>query len=119
MKVKLDENLSSKHKALLISYGYDVVTVQQEGLRGCSDDRLWREVCKEERFLLTLDVGFADARRTVSRPNPGMLLIRSGRKGSDNIARIIRRVIQEVPLEQLKGCLVVADERKTRIRKTL
>ncbi len=49
MKVKLDENLSKTHRTLLAKRGYDVATVQGEGLRGCPDDKLWLRVMVQER----------------------------------------------------------------------
>jgi len=117
VKIKLDENLSREHRELLSKYGHDAATVHDEKLQGSSDNNLWREVCKEGRFLLTLDVGFADARRIAAKSHPGILLIRTSRKGSKNIAGIIRRVFEEISPEEMQGCIVVADDSKTRIRR--
>ena len=118
MKVKIDENLSLKHKKLLQDRGYDVATVYDQKLQGCPDSKLWKQVREEKRFFITLDTGFADIRHLSGKPNPGILLIRSSRKGSKNISEILKRVIEEVPLESMKNCIVVADEKKTRIRPT-
>ena len=117
MKIKIDENLSIKHQKLLQDSGYDVLSVYDQELQGCSDKKLWKRVVDENRFFITLDIGFADIRHLSDKSNPGILLIRSKMKGSKNISKILKRVVKEIPPEKIKGCLVVADENKTRIRR--
>jgi predicted nuclease of predicted toxin-antitoxin system len=115
--VKLDENLGQSHRDLLHERGYDVETVHSEGLSGAKDATLWEKVVTEDRFLVTLDLDFSDVRVFPPGTHPGILLVRGGRASSRAVLEVLRRVLVEQPLEELKGCLAVADERLTRVRR--
>lgn len=76
MKVKLDENLPERLVSILQRLGHDVDTVTKEGLRGATDDRLWPEVQKVARFLITKDLGFSDERRYPPGQHCGIFVVR-------------------------------------------
>jgi len=116
MKVKLDENLGLPHVSLLKKFGYEVDRVTDEGLSGNSDTEIWKRICNEGRFFITLDTDFADIRRFPPGNHPGILLLRPKSKGKLAVERVLKRVIKEHPLESLKGFLTVANEKHTRIR---
>jgi predicted nuclease of predicted toxin-antitoxin system len=117
VKIKLDENLGRPHVALLRRHKYDADRLFEEGLSGIDDAEVWRHVRQEKRFLITLDLGFADVRRYHPGTHPGILLLRPRRKGRGSVTRILRRVLSEIRLEALGGCLAVADEMRTRLRR--
>jgi predicted nuclease of predicted toxin-antitoxin system len=50
MKVKLDENFGTRTQRLFEAADHDVCTVRDEGLRGCSDQRLYDTCCVEGRL---------------------------------------------------------------------
>ena len=116
MKIKVDENLARAHRRVLEAAGYDVADVHEEGLVGASDDVLWSHVCGEGRFLVTLDTDFSDVRRFLPGSHPGILLMRTTHPSVSSISSILRRVLEERDLASVAGCLVVADEVRTRIR---
>jgi predicted nuclease of predicted toxin-antitoxin system len=111
--VKLDEYLAQVHLHLLLARGYEADTVRGEGLSGSSDERLWTRVVADGRFLVTLDLDFSDIRRF----HPGILLIRAKKASAVAVLEVLRRVLDEQPLEDLKRFLAVADERVTRVRR--
>jgi hypothetical protein len=74
-------------------------------------------VKREGRFLITLDLGFSDVRRYAPGTHPGILLLRPRRKGRNAVSQVLRRVVSERRLEALEGCLAVADEVRTRVRR--
>jgi predicted nuclease of predicted toxin-antitoxin system len=115
--VKLDENLGEAHAALLRQAGYGVERVYDEGLSGKSDEIVWERTCAEGRLFITLDMDFADIRRYGTIPHPGVLLIRARTKGQQSVLAVLARVTRESGLDSLRGCLVVADEQHTRIRR--
>ena len=116
-RVKLDENLSSSHKALLITSGYDADRVTDEGLSGADDTVVWTRVVNEGRFFITLDLDFADVRRFGPGTHPGILLIRPKSRGNKAVLDILTRVLAEYPLTTLAGCFVVANPDLTRVRR--
>jgi predicted nuclease of predicted toxin-antitoxin system len=117
VRIKLDENLGRPHVALLKRHGYEADRVFDQGLSGIEDGGLWLRVRRENRFLITLDLGFSDVRRYAPGTHPGILLLRPRRKGRNAVSHVLRRVLTERRLEILVGCLAVADETRTRVRR--
>ncbi|KPL19653.1 MAG: hypothetical protein AMJ93_13050 [Anaerolineae bacterium SM23_84] len=117
MRVKLDENLGQLHAELFHAAGHLAARVTEQGLSGAKDPTVWQHVCDTERFFVTLDLDFSDVRRFVPGTHPGILLIRARGKGREAVARVLQRVLAEHGLEPLVGCLAVADESRTRIRR--
>ena len=117
--VKLDENLGRSHVALLQRAGYKADRVYDEAMSGAEGSVVWEGVCTEGRFLTTLDLDldFSDVRRYPPGSHPGILLIRPRNRSTTAVARVLARVIAEQPLETLRGCLSVADESFTRVRR--
>lgn len=76
MKVKLDENMPVGLVSILKRYGYDAVTVPQQGLTGQSDATIWEAAQRESRFLITMDLDFADIRRFSPGTHQGILILR-------------------------------------------
>ncbi|MBW4601032.1 MAG: DUF5615 family PIN-like protein [Calothrix sp. FI2-JRJ7] len=117
MLIKLDENMAQAHVEFLQQAGYDADKVTSEGLSGAEDNVVWQRVCAEGRFFITLDLDFSDVRRFIPGTHPGILLLRSRNRSRQTVLEILGRVVNEQSLENLRGCLVVADEIQTRIRR--
>jgi predicted nuclease of predicted toxin-antitoxin system len=115
--VKLDENLGEAHLRLLRESGYDADTVPDQRISGATDELWWSKVVADGRFLITLDLDFSDVRRFQPETHPGILLVRARSASRSAVLEVLRRVIAERPLEDLRGCLAVADERITRVRR--
>ena len=76
MKFKLDENFGTRTRQIFRTQGHDVMTVRDENLQGCADQRLY-EVCQtEQRCLVTLDLDFSDVLRFPPRDVNGIVVIR-------------------------------------------
>ncbi|MGH7810507.1 MAG: DUF5615 family PIN-like protein [Candidatus Binatia bacterium] len=84
MRIKLDENLGRPHITLLKRHGYEANRIFDQGLSGIEDTGLWLRVRRENRFFITLDLGFSDVRRYTPGTHPGILLLRPRRKGRGN-----------------------------------
>lgn len=76
MKIKLDENLPHRLVQLLGDLGHDVDTVLDEGIAGRDDSVVWDQSQVHDRFLITQDLDFSDARKYVPGSHHGLLLIR-------------------------------------------
>lgn len=117
MLIKLDENLSDAHTKFLRQRGYECDRVTDEGLSGAADEVVWQQVCKEKRFFITLDLNFSDVRRFSPGTHPGILLLRPRSRSKQAVLDLLSRIVSKYSLESLQGCLVVADETQTRIRR--
>ena len=117
MKVKLDENIPVSAAPLLAALGHDVETVTLEGLSGCEDAIVWDAAQREGRFLVTQDLDFSDIHRFAPGTHAGLLLLRLKEPGR---RALLRRLVTLFEMEQVgawRGCVVVATERKIRVRR--
>jgi len=76
MKFKLDENFGTRTQQLFRKVGYDIQTVRDQSLQGCSDQHLYEACCNEQRCLVTLDLDFADVLRFPPTQTNGIVVIR-------------------------------------------
>jgi predicted nuclease of predicted toxin-antitoxin system len=60
LKLKLDENLGHRARALLEAAGHDVATVHEQNLCSAVDERVARAAADEARCLVTLDIEFGN-----------------------------------------------------------
>jgi predicted nuclease of predicted toxin-antitoxin system len=117
MRIKLDENLPTDLSALLESFGHEVDTVPQEGLKGSPDAVVWQAAQAENRFFMTQDLDFSDIRKFAPGTHPGLLLIRLESPSRKAIIARVQSILQTVPIAHWSGCLVVATDHKIRIRR--
>lgn len=117
MRIKLDENLPATAAAHLRSLGHDVHTVPDEGLGGALDDLIFQAAQHEDRFLVTQDLDFSDARKYGPGQHHGILLLRltnpTRRALQEHLLALFRREL----VESWSRCLVVTTETKIRIRR--
>ncbi len=117
MKIKLDENLPVQTASRLHALGHDVHTTSAEGLAGCSDPEIWTAAQREERFLITQDLDFSDARRFTPGSHHGILLIRLLSPSRLGLTQRVTEVFQTEHVEGWARCFVVVTERKVRVRR--
>lgn len=117
MKIKIDENLPERIAELMTGYGHDVDTTRKEGLAGSSDDQIWDAAQRAERFLMTQDLDFSDARKYAPGTHYGLLIVRLASPSRTGLVRRVREIFEAEAVERWKGCFVVATHRKVRVRK--
>ncbi len=94
MKFKLDENFGTRTQQLFRNAGYDVQTVYDQRLQGCSDEHLYEVCCAEQRCLVTLDIDFADVTRFPPTQASGIVVIRAPRNpGLALLEQLIRQFL--------------------------
>ena len=116
MRIKLDENLPFDLVSILTALGHDVDSVIQEGIQGSQDAEIWQAAQEEERFLITQDLDFSDIRRFVPGSHSGILLIRLHNPTRRALLRRVDWLFQEEDVLSWENCLVVATDRKVRVR---
>lgn len=117
VRVKVDENLGQSHVALVEDAGYEAESVFDEGLSGVQDGTLWAHVEEEGRFFITLDLDFSDLREFPPGSHPGILLLRPQNASRDAVTTVLARILHTHSLDEFQGCLVVASEMHTRVRR--
>jgi len=116
VKVKLDENLPHSLAVALSGLGHDVHTTAQEGLKGRPDDEIWSAAQTEGRFLITQDLRFGDIRAYAPGTHAGVLLVRLNSPGWEELLARMEEIFTEEDVESWGGCLVVASDKKLRVR---
>jgi predicted nuclease of predicted toxin-antitoxin system len=117
VKIKLDENIPQSLSPALKALGHDVRTVVDQGLTGHPDAGLWSVVAAEERFLVIQDVDFGKIAVTSQRGNAGILLLRLEVPSRSALLRRAKALFGTEDVSRWRGCLVVATERKIRVRR--
>lgn len=91
MRLKLDEILGALATETLVAAGHDVDDVHSERLCGRPDAEVLAAAVRENRVLVTLDLGFADTIRFRPRDATGIVVLRiPGRQGPALIAAAVR-----------------------------
>ncbi|HEX5482650.1 MAG TPA: DUF5615 family PIN-like protein [Terriglobia bacterium] len=116
MRIKLDENLPAGLTGRLSALGHDVETAPAEGLGGKDDVSIWQACHTEKRFLITQDLDFSDARRFIPGTHPGILLVRVREPSRRALTERIEGLFKQEDTANWEGCLVVATDRKLRVR---
>lgn len=117
MRIKLDENVTIAARSLLVAAGYDADTVQDESLTGTDDEQLI-EICRrEERLLVTFDVGFGDVRAHPPGSHSGVVLLRLRDQQPPAVLDVIGRLVADYDLASLTGALAVVSDERVRIRR--
>jgi predicted nuclease of predicted toxin-antitoxin system len=115
LKIKLDENLPTALAERLRGLGHDVETVHEEAMEGERDERIWNSAQSEERFLITQDLDFSDARKFAPGSHFGLLLVRLREPGRLALTISVGEVFASHNVSGWAGCFIVLTERKLRI----
>ncbi len=104
MKFKLDENFGTRTQQLFRAAGHEVKTVAEQNLQGSPDPQLYTVCSREQRCLVTFDLGFANVLRFPPDQVGGIVVIRLPRNPSltllENLVRQFLRVVARTPLDK-------------------
>ena len=117
MNIKLDENLPHALVPLLSALGHDVDTVESERLAGREDATVWAAAQAAGRFLITQDLDFSDRRQYAPGTHHGLLLVRLRHPGRTALFERVRALFEREDVSGWSRCLIVATNRKVRVRR--
>jgi predicted nuclease of predicted toxin-antitoxin system len=115
MRILLDENLPMRLIAALRALGHDVEHVYTKDLSSRPDPDVRAVAEAEQRFLITQDRRFADARIFLAGSHHGVLLVRLKHPGRDALLDRVREMFETSDVESWAGCFVVISESKLRV----
>jgi predicted nuclease of predicted toxin-antitoxin system len=117
VRVKLDENVSVRAKALFVAAGHDAESVIDEGMPGVRDEELLAVCAREERVLVTFDVGFGDVRAHPPGTHAGVVLLRLRDQQPAATFEVLRSLLAAHDLVAFAGSLAVVTDENVRIRR--
>jgi predicted nuclease of predicted toxin-antitoxin system len=114
--LKLEENLGSVGRDLLVADGHDVMTVSDQSLGGSSDESLFQVCCDEGRALVTLDQDFAQTLRFPPRTGRGLIVLRiGGRVTPGKIELCIQTLVQFAKSNDVDRSLWIVEPARVRL----
>lgn len=116
MKFKLDENLPVELASELRGLGYDVDTVNNEGLRGAADPEVVDAAFAADRILFTLDKGIANLQRYPVHQHAGVVLFRPDTSGRGAVVQFVRERLGKLLEMELAGRLTIVGPSRVRFR---
>jgi predicted nuclease of predicted toxin-antitoxin system len=84
----IDESAGIGVAKILMGDGYNAKFVADFGLCGRSDEDVFAAAWREKRILITHDVDFLNDKRFPSHRNAGVILVRPGSDGRDDVGLI-------------------------------
>ncbi|MEO7962793.1 MAG: DUF5615 family PIN-like protein [Gemmatimonadaceae bacterium] len=116
MRVKLDENLPHASRERLVSLGWDVHDVYDEGLAGALVAAIQAACEAEDRVLITLDMDFADTRRYDPSRSPGVIVLRPRDQSIRAVLLCLEAAVRALALQSVRGALWIVEPERLRIR---
>lgn len=118
LKFVIDEDMPRSTGAVLKRNGYDVLDVRDCGLRGKSDEEVFRFAQKEEAIFLTGDLGFGNPLHFPVSSHEGIVIAHfPNEMSTSEINNQIIKAFATLTDSDLKGNLIILEPGKIRIRK--
>ncbi|MBI5095550.1 MAG: DUF5615 family PIN-like protein [Candidatus Hydrogenedentes bacterium] len=117
MKFLVDNALSTRVADGLRVAGYDAVHVRAYNLHAAPDDQVLERAIAENRVLLSADTDFGAILAATREARPSVILFRktSGRHANMQV-RLILANLEAVKEKLDKGCIVVFEDQRIRVR---
>jgi predicted nuclease of predicted toxin-antitoxin system len=111
-----DEDVPRSTARVLRDAGFDAIDVRDVGLRGKSDALVFAYAQREERLLITCDLGFSNILRFPPAENVGLLVVRiPDSEPIESFNHEILRAVTEIG-ENLRRHLAIVEIGKVRLR---
>ena len=118
MKIKLDENIDIRLADLFKRVGHDVSTVNEQGLSGKPDQRIFDACRDEKRILVSQDMDFSNVLRFPPDEAHGIVVLRGRDQLFPTTRRLLRTVLALLDEESPAGALWIVEDRRIRIYPT-
>ena len=120
LRILLDQNIPSQVCGFVREHKphWEVRHVSDVGLRGATDDRIFRWAQRDGSIVVTFDEDFADARMYPVGSHAGVIRLPVWPATIENTEAAPARLFEAVGDEDLRGSLVIIDQRRIRIRRS-
>lgn len=117
MRIKLDENLPGRAGPILTAAGYDVDSVEDEGLAGADDSTVSEAATADGRLVITMDRGVGDIQRYPPGSHGGFLVVRVDDQTAMSVADTPSRLVTSTDLTDPRECVAVYRNGDLRVRR--
>lgn len=117
MKLLLDMGLSPRTAVFLREKGHDAAHLWEERLSRMSDEAVAQKAALEGRTLVTFDLDFSRILALQRASTPSMILFRLQEFTTDQVNRVLVRLLEQYEEELVKGAIIVVDPDRVRSRR--
>jgi len=118
LKFVVDEDLPRSTSKILREKGFEVLDVRERGLRGLSNEEIFRIAQREKAVFLTGDLGFGNLLHFPMGSHSGIVIVRfpSGVSTSE-LNRQMTISLNRLSEDDIRGNLVIIEPGRIRIRR--
>jgi len=116
MKFLADMGISPWTVTFLCEQGHDAVHLHEEGLDRLHDPAILEKARREERVLLTHDLGFGELVAASGARLPSVIVFRLQNMHTANVNRHLQVILDHHVEELKKGAVVSVTEGRVRVR---
>ena len=114
----VDEDLPRSLAPALVAAGFQATDVRDEGLRGRPDDEVFDFAIKNDRTLISADMGFANIFRYALGSHSGIVVSRFPNEVSTaTLNAAIVAAMKDLDESDIRGSLVIVEPDRIRLRR--
>lgn len=117
MKFLADECVYYVTVQMLRDSGHEVVTVQEAGLAGSTDDEVLAYAVAEGRVLITNDMHFSNTLRFPLAQHLGLVVLKIRPRIQEEVHAVLLRFLSTMSQDRMEKTLVIIDRNRYRIRR--
>lgn len=110
-----DENIAPRVIKFLRDSGLDVLSVTEEKLYGCDDEKILKLAIKLKRIVITHDKDFGALIHQPNRRHSGIVLLRFKNQSPQNVIYYLSNFLKKINLKDAQNKIIVIKEDLTRI----
>lgn len=116
----IDEDCPLSLENLLNGKGYDTIHVKTSGLSGTKDPELFVFAQKEQRIIISRDLGWVNIKTYPPNTHCGLVVLRFPFEATAiEIRQVLEKFIDSVDMLEIVGATVIVDKNKFRVWKAL
>ncbi|MBM4346649.1 MAG: hypothetical protein FJ107_00800 [Deltaproteobacteria bacterium] len=118
LKFLIDEDMPRSTTKVLKTKGFSALDARDCGLRGSSDDEIFRFAQEEKAIILTGDLGFGNHLRFPVGRHAGIVIVHFPNEVPSSVLnKQIVKALDDLSEADLKGNLIILEPGKIRIRR--
>ncbi len=118
MKLLADESLTGRTRQFLRAAGYELLTVHELGRGGAANGEVLSLATAQHAVLVAEDRGFSSIVKYPLGTHAGIILLKIRRaEDIEAIHRHLSNAFAHLTATELRGCLLIVDRNKYRLRR--